>query len=269
MILCLLLQLAYGDPSASLVQPVPRENTPSGLMSHPPCSNIPKGKSHMLAEPGSLVPITWVVHSESPKANCSFRIAYSDFSNFHTIWPTDKSADERGFFACTRTPNSTEHKVFEFPEMICDLCTLQWVWETQEGTVYQCSDLEISGRLESPCFEKCQNGGVCTDNQCLCPKGYYGEYCEKQVEEEEHVHFFTVFMVLVVLLVVTGLLGFLVYYQAQHWQIPRTEELFLKRYMPWCLANRDPSVARIDQNQEVSSERRYWQNVEGGEHARV
>ena len=28
------------------------------------------------------------------------------------------------------------------------------------------------------CSARCFNGGACSSSQCLCPDGYYGNYCE-------------------------------------------------------------------------------------------
>jgi hypothetical protein len=48
-------------PSALLISPVPRKHTPTSISNVAPCSGTEKGFSHLLAEPGSLNPISWKV----------------------------------------------------------------------------------------------------------------------------------------------------------------------------------------------------------------
>ena len=49
--------LSSAAPEAYLVQPLPRENM-NYLTISPPCGGVPKGKAHLLTEPGSLNPVS-------------------------------------------------------------------------------------------------------------------------------------------------------------------------------------------------------------------
>lgn len=255
---------AQSLPEAIVIEPIPRTSTDPKLIGHPPCGSSTKGKSHLLSDPGSLNPVSWIVRSPSLTGNCTLRISHgTDFTIYETLFPTDKSADETGKFPCGRVANSTEFKIVVFPtKLICDLCTLQWIWETEKGTHYQCVDVEISESAQSNCFGKCLNGGVCLDKECQCVQGYTGQFCGKSTTDEEsgvnHLGFFVVF---VVLLLVAGGLGLFVYWQVHNSRIPRTEELFLKRHMNWCMRGRDEDLERIDNNGVIISEERYKANV--------
>lgn len=82
----LVIFLSKADPEAFVVQPLPRSNS---LTKSPPCGGAPKGKSHLLSEPGSFNPISWQILTPS-LGKCSVRLSYgTDVSNYHTLIPTD------------------------------------------------------------------------------------------------------------------------------------------------------------------------------------
>ena len=86
-----------------------------------------KGLSHLLAEPGSLNPISWKIDVPDATATCTIRMSNeNDFGNFTTLLPTDGTADSKGVFPCGREKIYSETKNVIFPEYTCDECTLQW-----------------------------------------------------------------------------------------------------------------------------------------------
>ena len=81
-------------PDALLISPVPRKHTPHNLAGERPCSGMEKGLSHLLAEPGSLNPISWKIDMPDETGTCTIRMSNEgDFGDFITLMPTDGSAD--------------------------------------------------------------------------------------------------------------------------------------------------------------------------------
>ena len=244
-----LTSLASAVPTGYLVQPIPRQVDAMAKLSSPPCGGIPKGKSHLLTEPGSLNPMTWLVREPAPAGNCSVHLSVgTDFSaSYLTLFPVDNSADAEGWFACGRLANFTESKTFVFPEHVtCDSCTLQWVWRTADWNYYECVDVEIAGDSETGCFGKCLNGGVCVDKECLCTTQWKGQFCEKEINPEAaSTHHLGMFLLLVVLLVVmAGLVYGIWYIRTQ--KLPRTTEVLFQTYVPFCMKERGPEQANMD-----------------------
>ena len=170
-------------PDALLISPVPRKHTPHNLAGERPCSGMEKGLSHLLAEPGSLNPISWKIDMPDETGTCTIRMSNEgDFGDFITLMPTDGSADENGIFPCGREMIYSETKDVIFPEYNCYECTLQWIWFTSTGTYYQCADVQITDTYVASCFGKCRNGGVCSEGICKCPEGFRGDYCQKSGE---------------------------------------------------------------------------------------
>lgn len=185
-------------PDAFIVQPLPRDQM-SSLTVSPPCGGIPKGKSHMLSQPGSYNPISWQIIVPSA-GNCSLKIIFgNDYSQQHTLIPTDNSTDSSGFFPCGSSEGIFS-KIFKFPiDVSCDSCTLQWVWENNVGTYYQCSDIEILEDIDAACYGKCQNQGYCSEGLCVCKEGFVGTFCEidSTADKVNILALFISFMVLV------------------------------------------------------------------------
>lgn len=121
--------------------------------------------------------------------------------------------------------------------MTCDMCTLQWVWETDEGVHFQCADIVISEET-SDCFGKCNNGGVCVQGECVCLEGFYGTYCDYEgvsgIETENILGYFLAFVIMVIVLLI---LSAIVYFLVNQKRLPRTVHLFFIRYFPWCIRN--------------------------------
>ena len=68
--------------------------------------------------------------------------------------------------------------MFKFPKTSCSPCVLQWIFETDAGTLYQCADIALINKESSYCDGKCQHdGGVCKNGKCVCRTGFKGEYC--------------------------------------------------------------------------------------------
>ena len=62
----------------------------------------------------------------------------------------------------------------------CEKCTLQFIWETPEGTFYSCADLTLKSESLSRCLGKCKNGGACVNGKCSCLEPFSGEFCAQQ-----------------------------------------------------------------------------------------
>lgn len=198
--------LSKADPEAFVVQPLPRSNS---LTKSPPCGGAPKGKSHLLSEPGSFNPISWQILTPS-LGKCSVRLSYgTDVSNYHTLIPIDNSTDINGWFPCG-DESGLHSKIFYFPKgSSCDICTLQWIWDTLSITYYQCIDIEIIEGIDSACYGKCKNGGYCNEGLCVCTQDWAGIYCESDARVHP-VNIVGLFLTLICLLIIVGILLFLI-----------------------------------------------------------
>lgn len=131
-----------------------------------------------------------------------------------------------------------ERVTVEFPkDFTCDECTLQWIWETEVGTVYQCVDVQITTGVQTACFGKCKNGGVCINDLCECPEGYVGLYCESEQSVLAASSVLWVFLLFTLVLLVLLLIAAATYFYVNKYRISRSAYLFFKRYQPWCLKN--------------------------------
>lgn len=219
-------------PDAYLVQPLPREKMT--LTTSPPCGGVPKGHSHLLSEPGSLNPISWKIITPA-SGKCSVKLSYgTDFATYHTLISTDNSTDSFGWFTCGETVG-LHTKVFQFPAGVtCDACTLQWIWENNLGTYYECIDIEITGGKDSACYGKCKNEGYCSDGLCVCAQGWTGTFCELDTAVEP-VHILRMFILFMVLLCIVGVLSYLIWIRAHGGNMTETEKLLFFRRMRFCL----------------------------------
>jgi hypothetical protein len=66
------------------------------------------GKAHLLAEPGSVIPISWAVTEPDITGTCRIAIADEGESIFTSIQPVDGSGDGEGWFSCCRTQGVDE-----------------------------------------------------------------------------------------------------------------------------------------------------------------
>lgn len=240
-------------PEAVLVQPIPRNNTSSTTVDKAPCGGVPKGLSHTLAEPGSINPIAWSVKHPSVVGNCTVRLSHTDFSQFKVIYPIDTSTTPDGKFSCGREAIYIEKHNVEFPDSFtCDECTLQWMWETEIGTFYQCVDVQISKGAVSACFGKCKNGGACVNDQCQCVTEYTGTYCETLiVPDSGSSSLLSVFLLFVIVLLILLAVAAGTFAYINKYRMSRSNYLLVKRHMPWCLTN--PSVEYLDNQGGVHS----------------
>ena len=233
LLLLVSLVSCHGAPDAYLVQPLPREGM-SYLTVSPPCGGIPKGRAHLLSEPGSLNPVAWKIVTPSA-GTCSLQLSYgTDFASYHTLIPTDNSTDSTGWFPCG-AEEGLQSKIFAFPPGVtCDMCTLQWIWKNKVATYYQCIDIEITGGNDSACYGKCKNEGYCSDGLCVCKEGWAGNFCEKDATAEP-VHILRLFIALMVLLCVVGGLAYLIWARAHGQNMTETEKLLIFRRLKCCM----------------------------------
>ncbi len=237
-----MLYLLYGltvvsaAPEAYLVQPLSRENM-NYLTISPPCGGIPKGRAHLLSEPGSLNPVTWRIVTPS-SGRCTVKISYgNDLTSYQTLIPSDNSTDSMGWFPCGEE-EGLETKDFYIPDnRTCESCTLQWTWENKVATYYQCSDIEITESKDAKCIGKCKNGGLCSDGFCLCQGEWGGHYCEIDLHSEP-VNILALFLVLMVLSIIAGALYYFLKIRDDKYRY-ETERLFIHRYC-WCFENQQP-----------------------------
>ena len=147
-----------------------------------PCGGISKQSANTLTTKGSSINVIWEILVPENSGNCTVKISngQQDLDSFKLLKPVDSEMNEDGSFKCGRD-KGFEHKEFILPENYeCDGCTLQWKWSTSYGDVYSCSDIIINGGSLSKCMGRCLNGGSCFNGQCLCTKGYSGEFCEDE-----------------------------------------------------------------------------------------
>lgn len=223
-----------------LVAPIPRNKTNARTIGYPPCGGAAKGPVHSLAEPGSINPVAWSVRTPSAAGFCSIRLSRGlDFDNSQPLSPIGVSTTN-GKFPCGRNETYLERVTVEFPkDFTCDECTLQWTWETEVGSVYQCVDVQISTGGQSACFGKCKNGGACINDLCLCPTGYMGFYCESEESILAASSVLSVFLLFTLVLLVLLIVAAATYFYVNKYRISRSAYLFFKRYQPWCLKNPD------------------------------
>lgn len=217
------------SPLAVVVQPLPRD-TMASPSTEPPCGGVARGKSHLLSQPGSLNPISWKVITPSA-GTCSLKLIYgSEYSDPHTLYPIDDSADASGNFPCGQEQGLFK-KIVQFPEDSCDSCTLIWIWQNEVSTYYHCVDVEITQDKDSACYGKCQNGGFCSDGLCICEEGYSGTFC--QLDGRGGSSSVLGLFCALVLLFVTFLYLLITYSRISKGQSLYVERLIFRRFCFW------------------------------------
>jgi hypothetical protein len=183
---------------AVVVQPLPRDHM-TQITTSPPCGGVPKGKSHLLSQPGSLNKVSWKVLKPAP-GNCTVKLIYgNEYTQQHTLLPHKDDEGSNGSFKCGEN-SGVFAKVFKFPSGVsCDSCTLQWIWVNSYGTFYHCIDIEITDLPDSSCYGRCKNGGFCSEGMCKCEPGFFGTFCELDGRSEP-VHILVLFISIMVLL---------------------------------------------------------------------
>jgi len=83
---------------------------------------------------------------------------------------------------------------------------LQFEFETEFGTIVQCSDIVIQRAhpfVPLKCDPNCQNGGVCSNGICKCGKQFSGETCEIKLQASGAISF--LIYLVIILLVAAGI----------------------------------------------------------------
>ncbi len=167
-------------PHSQVLLPIRRIGTSNTQMDEGPCGGIEKKEANTLTTKGSSINFIWEILVPEKSGNCTVKISngLQNNDNFVLLKPLNEEINEDGSFKCGRE-KGFENKEFLLPEDYeCDGCTLQWKWSTSYGDVYSCSDIIINGGSLNKCMGKCLNGGSCFNGECLCVKGFSGEFCE-------------------------------------------------------------------------------------------
>ena len=158
-----------------------RKGTPTTYKnSDSQCGNAKQGKSNFEVPPGNQAEIKWKVTHADKEGLWRIRISEGfseDDETYQIIKPDQATTDELGWFTCGRYSGKYENRKITFPKLNWDLWVLQLQFKTAKGIIQQCADISI--------IEKhvgwtglCKNGGVCRNGQCICPKGYGGNFCD-------------------------------------------------------------------------------------------
>ena len=169
-------------PHSQVLLPIRRIGTSNMEIGVGPCGGVEKKSANTLTTKGSSINFIWEVLVPENSGNCTVKISNGrqDNESFKLLKPVDSEVNSDGSFKCGRE-KGFEHREFILPENYeCDGCTLQWKWSTSYGEVYSCSDIIINGGQLSKCMGKCLNGGSCFNGECLCVKGYTGDFCEDE-----------------------------------------------------------------------------------------
>jgi len=134
-------------PEIFFVNPTRRVGTALTHTNIAPCGGIPKGQADTLTNIGSEINGIWEVRHPTGSGNCTVSISSALDQNFTALKPlgSEVDYDENFSFACGRQ-HGFEFQQFELPENYAsDSSTLQFKWETPQGTYYTCSDIMIIG----------------------------------------------------------------------------------------------------------------------------
>ena len=215
-------------PHSQVLLPIRRIGTSNMEIGVGPCGGVEKKTANTLTTKGSSINFIWEILVPENSGNCTVKISNGkqDIDSFKLLKPVDGEVNSDGSFICGRE-KGFEHKEFILPENYeCDGCTLQWKWSTSFGDVYSCSDIIINGGQLSKCMGKCLNGGSCFNGECLCLKGYTGEFCE---DEEGHSSLTWLWVILGLLGI--GAVGCGIYY---FWG--KIMDFFKRKYQPWTMS---------------------------------
>jgi hypothetical protein len=169
-------------PHSQVLLPIRRVGTTNMELGDAPCGGIEKKAANTLTTKGSSINLIWEILVPENTGNCTVKLSNGrqDIDSFQLLKPTEGAINSDGSFKCGRE-KGFEHKEFILPpDYECDGCTLQWKWSTSYGDIYSCSDIIINGAQLSKCMGKCLNGGSCFNGQCLCLKGFSGDFCEDE-----------------------------------------------------------------------------------------
>jgi hypothetical protein len=135
------------DPEIYFVNPTRREGTAHTHANIAPCGGIIKGKADTLTNIGSEINGIWEVRHPTGSGNCTVSISPALDQNFTSLRPVGSEVeyDDNFSFACGRQ-HGFEFQQFNLPENYAsDSSTLQFKWETPQGTYYTYSDIMIIG----------------------------------------------------------------------------------------------------------------------------
>lgn len=168
-----------------LIEPRVRPRTPTSAVNRPQCGGVKQGPSGFVAEPNTHGFVKWHTKHPDKEGMCQLRISegfFNEEDSYTVLKPVSGTVDEDGWFKCGRRANSFEQRRILFPDVICDMCTLQLKFQTKDGIIYQCSDITLTVGENISCEGMCKNGGSCYNGKCLCRSGYGGKYCDGKGE---------------------------------------------------------------------------------------
>lgn len=146
------------------------------------CGGTTRAKASFVTSQNFGSQFKWYIETPKDDATCQFRITdnldQNDDSAYVTLIPKNrKDVNADGSFPCGRT-TGLESATFNIPSSIdADACVLEWIWRSGDSIIRECADIAVVSENSVSCLGKCENGGICHNGHCVCPKGYSGEYC--------------------------------------------------------------------------------------------
>ena len=228
-------------PHSQVLLPIRRMGTSNMQIGEGPCGGIEKKASNTLTTKGSTINFIWEILVPENSGNCTVKISngLQNEENFELLKPVDGEVYHDGSFKCGRE-KGFENKDFILPEDYeCDGCTLQWKWSTSYGDIYSCSDIIINGGKLNKCMGKCLNGGTCFNGECLCVKGFTGEFCENEKGQSS-----LTWLWVLLWLIILGVVGYLIY---KYWD--KIKNMF-KRTQTWITTKKNEVNSGFDEKKE-------------------
>ena len=228
-------------PHSQVLLPIRRMGTSNMKMGEGPCGGIEKKASNTLTTKGSTINFIWEILVPENSGNCTVKISngLQNEENFELLKPVDGEVYDDGSFKCGRE-KGFENKDFILPDDYeCDGCTLQWKWSTSYGDIYSCSDIIINGGKLNKCMGKCLNGGTCFNGECLCIKGFTGEFCENEKGQSS-----LTWLWILLGLIILGVVGYLIY---KYWNKIKN---LLKRTQSWITSEKNGVKSGFDEQKE-------------------
>lgn len=190
-----------------MIEPQVRKGTPTTFVEGKgQWGGISQTNSYFAASPNSLADIIWeTIHSDK-KGVWRIRFSegfYEEDETYTILVPHSKIVDDDGWFNCGRYSNTKEKREIRFPDVICDLCTLQFQFKTQSGIINQCADVSLLVG-ENDCEGLWKNGGSCFNGKWYCKTGFGGKYCdgiESMTQQNP-----SLWLILLIILVIIGFL---------------------------------------------------------------
>ena len=99
-----------------------------------------------MASPNTHGFVKWKTKHPDREGMCQIRISegfHDDEDSYTVLSPVSGSVEEDGWFKCGRRANTFEQRRIKFPDVLCDLCTLQLQFKTKQGIIYQCADISL------------------------------------------------------------------------------------------------------------------------------